>query len=154
MPIKNCSIPVHNHTMPISGELCLAERSGGSHMQVGSFLGAEAWWMKWVGFFDSIYTPVILNVFVVYPIWHKNPMHVRYMVWSQTVHFQGFEAPFTPILSALRKPILELHERFECGGGWGLERTFNRWVCSQPWRKIMPMDFFEPLSQIAQVLTF
>lgn len=41
---------------------------------------------------------------------------------------------------------LELHERFECGGGWGLERSLNKWACSQPWRKVMPLDFFKSLT--------
>jgi hypothetical protein len=45
----------------------------------------------------------------------------------------------------IRKPILTLYERFECGGGWGLERTFDRWVCQQPWRKRLPLTFFELL---------
>ena len=45
----------------------------------------------------------------------------------------------------LRKPILGLHERFLCGGGWGLERTWNKWVCQQPWRQPLPTTFFEHL---------
>jgi hypothetical protein len=44
-----------------------------------------------------------------------------------------------------RKPILSLHERFECGAGWGLERTLNKWVCQQPWRQRLPLSFFEML---------
>ena len=47
---------------------------------------------------------------------------------------------------ALRKPILALHDRFEAGGGWGLERTLNTWVCQQPWRQRLPLSFFEMLS--------
>ncbi len=46
----------------------------------------------------------------------------------------------------VRKPILDLHERFECGGGWGLERTLNEWVLRQEWRKILPSSFFRSLS--------
>ena len=57
-----------------------------------------------------------------------------------------------PLLNPLRKPILELHTAFLCGGGWGLERTLNRWVLQQPWRKPMPLDFFKPLSDMC-VLT-
>ena len=45
----------------------------------------------------------------------------------------------------MRKPILDLYERFECGGGWGLERTFDSWVCKQPWRQRLPLTFFELL---------
>ena len=45
-----------------------------------------------------------------------------------------------------RKAILDLHERFLCGGGWGLERTLNKWACKQPWRQILPLSFFETLS--------
>jgi hypothetical protein len=41
---------------------------------------------------------------------------------------------------------LELHERFECGGGGGLERSLNKWAWSQPWRKVMPLDFFKSLT--------
>lgn len=47
--------------------------------------------------------------------------------------------------SPTRKPILSLHERFECGAGWGLERTLNKWVCQQPWRQRLPLSFFEML---------
>ena len=47
--------------------------------------------------------------------------------------------------SQLRKPILDLHERLLCGGGWGLERTFDRWACKQDWRQLMPLSFFELL---------
>lgn len=42
-------------------------------------------------------------------------------------------------------PILDLHERFQCSGGWGIERAFNKWVCKQPWRTALPMNFFERL---------
>ncbi len=55
------------------------------------------------------------------------------------------------IILKLRKPILDLYQRFECGGNWGLERTFNKWVCGQPWRKPMPTTFFETLPWIKQV---
>lgn len=51
-------------------------------------------------------------------------------------------------LVLLRKDILELHERFECGGGWGLERTLQTWVSKQPWRWPMPTTFFEHLASI------
>ena len=43
---------------------------------------------------------------------------------------------------------MDLHERFECGGGWGLERTFDQWVLKQPWRKCMPQEYFELLNRL------
>ena len=46
----------------------------------------------------------------------------------------------------LRKEILQLHERFESGGGWGLERTLQTWVSKQPWRWPLPISFFEHLA--------
>lgn len=54
----------------------------------------------------------------------------------------------------LRKPILELHERFECKSGWYMEDTFNRWVCRQPWRQLLPLTFFEWLPNFKQPVTF
>lgn len=100
-------------------------------------------------------TPVIFSgLFVPHIIYEFNTFKIHGA--TPNCSFSGLtqiEALFTTIFSALRKSILELHERFECGGGWGLERTFNKWVCSQPWRQIMP-NFFEPLSQIASVFPF
>ena len=55
---------------------------------------------------------------------------------------------FLDLARVLRKDILDLHERFECGGGWGLERTFDQWVLKQPWRKCMPQEFFEFLNRL------
>lgn len=43
----------------------------------------------------------------------------------------------------LSPEVLDLHNRFECGGGWGLERTFHAWVNTQPWRQLMPVRYFE-----------
>lgn len=54
----------------------------------------------------------------------------------------------------LRKPILDLHERFECKSGWYMEDTFNSWVCRQPWRQLLPLTFFEWLPKLKQPLTF
>ena len=55
-------------------------------------------------------------------------------------------------LMFLRTEILRLHERFECGGGWGLERTLNAWVIQQDWRKMLPLTFFEFLCWIVHVV--
>lgn len=47
--------------------------------------------------------------------------------------------------ATFRKSILDLHQRFQCGSGWGLERTLNAWVIKQPWRQRLPLSFFETL---------
>lgn len=47
------------------------------------------------------------------------------------------------MLVLLRESILDLHMMFECGGGWGLERTFDRWIGKQSWRHALPTSFFE-----------
>ena len=63
--------------------------------------------------------------------------------------------PSRHLTCILRKPILDLFERFECGGGWGLERTLNGWISRQPWRQPMPLTFFELLpSKYNTVLVF
>lgn len=47
--------------------------------------------------------------------------------------------------ATFRKSILDLHQRFQCGSGWGLERTLNAWVIKQPWGQRLPLSFFETL---------
>lgn len=60
-----------------------------------------------------------------------------------------------PLLSQPRKPILDLHEKFECGAGWHVEATLNTWVCKQGWRRVLPLSFFEWLTQnLAYRVTF
>lgn len=41
----------------------------------------------------------------------------------------------------LRKPILDLAEKFQSCGGWGLERAFVEWSLKQPWRRCLPEVF-------------
>jgi hypothetical protein len=50
---------------------------------------------------------------------------------------------FIAIASQLSLEVLDLHNRFECGGDWGMERTFNAWVEKQSWRKLMPVQYFQ-----------
>ena len=57
----------------------------------------------------------------------------------------GFWKAYWLVKSNSGKRFLQLHERFECGGGWGLERTLGKWVIQQPWRKLLPLSFFEYL---------
>ena len=53
---------------------------------------------------------------------------------------------YSYIISVLLRPaILDLHERFLCSGGWGLERCFNQWCIRQPWRRIFPTSFLKLL---------
>ena len=52
-------------------------------------------------------------------------------------------ASFLLITVQLSLEVLELHNRFECGGDWALERTFNAWVEKQSWRKLMPVQYFQ-----------
>ena len=49
------------------------------------------------------------------------------------------------VVMSLRSDILDLHERFLCGGNWGLERTYQEWVVRQPWRQCLPCHYFERL---------
>lgn len=81
-------------------------------------------------------------------MWCNPPQHHRNWNW----HELGWTCLPMRIsyafLVLLRKDILELHERFECGGGWGLERTLQTWVSKQPWRWPMPTTFFEHLASI------
>ena len=45
---------------------------------------------------------------------------------------------------ACRQFILELGDRFEAAKGWGLERVFNRWAHTLPWRVALPDPFELP----------
>jgi hypothetical protein len=54
-----------------------------------------------------------------------------------------FAYPLIVVSWQLSLEVLDLHNRFECGGDWGLERTFNAWVEKQTWRQLMPVQYFQ-----------
>ena len=126
------------------GELQIHSGDRGEALQFEPFLGADAWigggalLMRYV----FCYCTMVQTVqWLDYKLWKSNR---QVITWSASAILFSFL--FHVLWSSwTRKPILELHERFLCGGGWGLERTFNRWVSQQPWRQRLPLKFFEIL---------
>ena len=69
----------------------------------------------------------------------------RRFIWNQdvcTLCQTTVTVDFSSHWLQLSPEVLDLHNRFECGGNWGLERTFHAWVNKQPWRQLMPVSYF------------
>lgn len=61
-------------------------------------------------------------------------LSIYVMVGSKNTAKKGF-------CLLLRPSILQLADMFENASGWGLERTFAKWVDQQPWRHCLPPVF-------------
>ena len=134
----------HLHPNPsglLPGDMLVDREHGCSHLQVGSFLNSESWLSR---------APIEVCI----------QSHFGYNYISGTFTVLGclllsmlfiFAANCGAIF---RKSILDLHERFQCGSGWGRERTLNAWVIQQPWRKRLPLSFFETLFSTQSSLFF
>ena len=77
------------------------------------------------------------------PILGCNSVGTPWIKQMQCFVSLGFPFFFDYISLQLSLEVLDLNNRFECGGGWGLERTFNAWVEKQTWRQLMPVQYFQ-----------